>query len=139
MIQAGTKAGGGGKDRNNEAFLNGRSVLLVEDEFLLALHLEELVESLGAKVRGPFTRLADAMAAARHDDFDMAILDINLNGTMVYPLADDLIGRRVPFLFLSGYGLANLPERFRGIMRLNKPCEPALLTAALKGIAETLP
>jgi DNA-binding response OmpR family regulator len=112
--------------------LSGKSILLVEDEFLLAIQLEELLRSLGGIVRGPFGKLDDALEAARRDDFDLAILDINLSGTMVYPLADDLRERGVPFVFLSGYSGSNLPERFRAVTRLNKPCDPDMLIAALR-------
>jgi DNA-binding response OmpR family regulator len=112
--------------------LDGKTILLVEDEFLLALHIEELLHSRGGTVLGPFRMLDDAMRAAQHEEFDFAILDVNLNGTMVYPLADDLLARGIPFLFLSGYTLSNLPERFRGVTRLNKPCDPALLIATLR-------
>jgi CheY-like chemotaxis protein len=123
-----------GQDGEAAKFLSGKSVLVVEDEFLLALQLEELLQSLGGTVCGPFNRLPDAVNAAQRDDFDFAVLDINLNGTMVYPLADDLIARRIPFMFLSGYGLSNLPERFRGMTRLNKPCDPDTLIATLRSL-----
>jgi DNA-binding response OmpR family regulator len=117
---------------NGASFLQGKAILLVEDEFLLALQLEELVQSRGATVRGPYRRLDDAMQAAQRDNFDFAILDINLSGTMVYPLADHLLARDIPFLFLTGYSLSNLPERFRTVTRLNKPCDPDLLIATLR-------
>jgi DNA-binding response OmpR family regulator len=119
-------------DLNAASFLNGKTILLVEDEFLLALQLEELLQSRGGMVLGPFRTLDDAMQAARREEFDFAILDVNLNGTMVYPLADDLLARSVPFLLLSGYSPSNLPERFRAVTRLNKPCDPELLIATLR-------
>jgi DNA-binding response OmpR family regulator len=119
-------------DLNAANFLNGKTILLVEDEFLLALQLEDLLQSRGGTVLGPFPKLDQALGAAQQEDFDFAILDINLNGTMVYPLADDLLARRIPFLFLSGYSLSNLPERFRAVTRLNKPCDPALLLNSLR-------
>jgi len=119
-------------DLNAANFLNGKTILLVEDEFLLALQLEDLLQSRGGMVLGPFPKLDEAMRAAERDGFDFAILDINLNGTMVYPLADDLLARGIPFLFLSGYSLSNLPERFRAVTRLNKPCDPAMLLNPLR-------
>ena len=76
--------------------------------------------------------LEEAMNAAEREHFDFAILDINLNGTMVYPLADQLLARGIPFLFLTGYSLSNLPERFRPVTRLSKPCDPDLLIATLR-------
>ena len=133
MNAPGTKADEGYRGNLNAAsFLNGKTILLVEDEFLLAIQLEELLRSHGGAVRGPYRKLDDAMNAARRENFDFAMLDINLNGTMVYPLADDLLARGIPFLFLTGYSIANLPERFRSVTRLNKPCDPAQLIAALR-------
>jgi DNA-binding response OmpR family regulator len=133
MNAPGTKADEGYRgDLNAADFLTGKSILLVEDEFLLALQLEELVQSHGATVVGPYRSLQDALQAAQREDFDFAILDINLGGTMVYPLADHLLARGVPFLFLTGYSHANLPEQFRGVTRLNKPSDPAQLIAALR-------
>jgi DNA-binding response OmpR family regulator len=119
-------------DLNAASFLNGKTILLVEDEFLLALQLEELLQSRGGTVLGPFRKLDDAMHAAQREEFDFAILDVNLDGTMVYPLADDLAARGISFLFLSGYSLSNLPERFRAVTRLSKPCDPELLIATLR-------
>jgi len=134
MNAPGTNADDGYRGNLNAAsFLKGKSILLVEDEFLLAIQLEDLLESRGGTVRGPYRTLDEAMEAAKRDDFDFAILDINLNGTLVYPLADDLLARGIPFLFLTGYSLANLPERFRAVTRLSKPCDPNLLIATLRG------
>jgi DNA-binding response OmpR family regulator len=133
MNGPGTRAGDGYRGNLSAAgFLNGKAILLVEDEFLLAMQLEELLQSHGGIVRGPCRSLDEAMKAAAQEHFDVAILDINLSGTMVYPLADDLLARRIPFLFLTGYSLANLPERFRGVTALGKPCNPDLLIAALR-------
>jgi DNA-binding response OmpR family regulator len=109
-------------------------VLVVEDEFLLACSLDEDLRSFGYSVVGPFTRLARALDASRHERFDLAVLDINLNGEMVYPLAQDLMVRGIPFLFLSGYGTANLPERFRAAPRLAKPYDPKLLLREIRRI-----
>src|SRR3954462_11795631 len=80
-------------DLNAANFLNGKTILLVEDEFLLALQLEDLLQSRGGTVLGPIPKLDEAMRGALREDFDFAILDINLNGRMVFPLADDLLAR----------------------------------------------
>jgi CheY-like chemotaxis protein len=132
MIGLGSKGSRRETGKRAANLLSGKTILVVEDEFLLALQLEELVESLGGRVRGPYRRLDHAMEAARQHDFDLAILDINLGGAMVYPLADDLAERQVPFVFLSGYSGANLPERFRSVTRLSKPCDPDALIAVLQ-------
>jgi CheY-like chemotaxis protein len=116
----------------------GLKILIVEDEFLLAWSLEEDLRSAGHSIVGPFAELARALEAARRERFDLAILDINLNGTMVYPLADELLARGVPFLFLSGYGAKHMPERLRASPRLSKPYDPATLMAEVQKLAPKL-
>jgi DNA-binding response OmpR family regulator len=102
-------------------------ILVAEDEFLVGLQLEEDLRSAGCSIVGPFSTLEIATQASRRERFDLAILDINLNGDMAYPLADELSARGVPFIFLSGYISANLPERFRRSPRIAKPHDPAAL------------
>lgn len=96
-------------------------ILVVEDEYLLAIGLEDDLEELGCAVVGPFMDLESATAASRDEHFDLAILDVNLNGDMVYPLADELIERGETVLLLTGYSAADLPERFRSLPRIGKP------------------
>jgi DNA-binding response OmpR family regulator len=107
--------------------LKGLRVFIAEDEFLVAVMLEQDLRSSGCTVVGPFTSLALALQASRREEFDVAILDVNMNGEMVYPLADELLARGTPFLFLTGYGTANLPERHRKAPRLSKPYDLDLL------------
>ena len=106
-------------------------ILVVEDESLLAMELEELLQSEGYSIVGPFSNLARATESALHETIDLALLDTNLNGEMVYPLADNLSARGIPFIFLTGYGASNLPERFRAAPRMAKPYDPASLTREL--------
>lgn len=113
--------------RLREQRLVGLRILVVEDEFLVAVALEDDLRDGGAVVIGPFGDLASALAGAEQQAFDLALLDINLGGTMVYPLADALLLRRVPFLFLSGYIGADLPPRFSAQRRLSKPYDPTRL------------
>lgn len=96
-------------------------ILIVEDEFFVGMLLEEDLRAEGFSAIGPFTTLTLALEASRRERFDLAILDVNLNGEMVYPLADELAARGIPFMFLSGYSELNLPERFRTFPRLSKP------------------
>ena len=107
-------------------------VLIAEDEFLVGIQLEEDLRSAGCSIVGPFSRLETATLAARRERFDLALLDINLNGDRVYPLADELSARGAPFIFLSGYLSAALPERFRGSPRMAKPHDPAALLKAIR-------
>ena len=119
------------------ADLEGARVLVVEDEFLLGMALEEDLQAAGCVVLGPFRSLAQARAAAQREQFDLAILDINLAGELVYPLAEELLARGTPFLFLSGYGSADMPERFRGVRRLGKPHDVALLLREMRDARES--
>jgi DNA-binding response OmpR family regulator len=110
-------------------------VLIAEDEFLVGIQLEEDLRSAGCSIVGPFSTLEMATRAARGEHFDLAILDINLNGNMVYPLADELSARGVPFIFLSGYISADLPDRFRKSPQITKPHDPAVLIKEIQTVA----
>lgn len=109
-------------------------LLVVEDEFLLSVIIAEDLAGAGATVLGPFGDLETALAASARERFDCAVLDINLRGTMVFPLADRLLDRGVPFLFVSGYGAEQLPTRFQPVPRLGKPYEPAILIRTIAGM-----
>jgi two-component system, response regulator PdtaR len=106
---------------------------VVEDEFLLRLELEEWLRSAGCAIIGPFSALEPARTmAARREPIDLAILDTNLNGQMVYPLADDLLASGVPVIFLTGYEKASLPVRFRVVPQVSKPYDPAALIREIR-------
>ncbi len=99
--------------------MKGMRILVVEDEFTVAAELADHFRSVGAEVLGPVPCLARAEEYL--DRVDAAILDINLNGEMVFPLADVLSERGVPFVFFSGNEEILLPERFRYTPSLSKP------------------
>lgn len=92
------------------AILAGLRVLLVEDEMLVSLLIEDLLADQCCVVVGPFGRLPDALEAARHEAIDLAVLDVNIAGAVVYPVAEVLASRRIPFLFVSGYGENAVPD-----------------------------
>ncbi len=114
----------------------GLNILLVEDEFLLACSLEEDLRAAGAHVVGMYSGLTAARDGARRGGFDLAILDVNLNGEMVYPLADELLAAGKPFLFLTGYVAMQLPERFRTQARVAKPYDPLSLVREIRRVAQ---
>ena len=118
-------------DRQNEQPDTRRRVLLVEDEFLLSALMSADLQESGYDVLGPFSTLTAAMEAVRSTSFDCAVLDINLRGELVYPLAEVLARQEIPFLFLSGYEAINLPHSFRGYARLAKPIDPVVLIRAV--------
>ena len=86
-----------------------KRILVVEDEFLIALDISDALEQGGLVVIGPLASVRDALAALEREHVDGALLDANLGGEPVGPLADALFARRVPFAFVSGYGREQLP------------------------------
>jgi two-component SAPR family response regulator len=112
--------------------LEGARVLIVEDNFVVADSLKVLVTAYGGKVAGMVPDIERALAAAADGAVDVAILDIDLKGTSVDPLARHLGERGIGFVFLSGYGDESiLPEDLRGRPRLDKPVEPERLIETL--------
>lgn len=98
-----------------------RRVLVVEDEYLVAMLVEEMLDGLGYEVAQVAPTLEAATDAATNASFDVAILDINLNGNDSAPIADILIARKIPFIFATGYGPAGLDGRYAGTPTLQKP------------------
>lgn len=114
--------------------LAGRRVLVVEDEYFIADDLRHQLEAFGAEVLGPVPRVEEALALiAATLQIDAAVLDINLQDEMVYPVADALQARGVPFLFATGYEKAAVPSRYAGVRHCEKPLELSLVTKALFG------
>jgi CheY-like chemotaxis protein len=113
--------------------LEGRRILVIEDEYLLAEMLCELLGDLGATPVGPIGYQSDALAFVGNaaNDFDAVILDINLHGQMSYGIADALVKRRVHFVFATGYGTHAVAEAYQGFPRCEKPFSAKALVAAL--------
>jgi CheY-like chemotaxis protein len=103
-------------------------VLVVEDEFLVGLLIEEVLRELACEIVGPIVDVHDALAVAQRETLDGALLDINLNGRVVYPVAELLQERRIPFAFTTGYAGVDLPPKFRSLPRIQKPVALAQLT-----------
>lgn len=98
-----------------------KRVLIVEDEVLLAMDLEEMLTDIGHTVVGQATRVGKAIKLAREIDLDFAVLDINVAGTMSFPVADILRERGIPFAFATGYGVDGRRDGYRGLPVLQKP------------------
>lgn len=113
------------------AALRGCRVLVVEDEFLVALLLEDQLERLGCRPGPTAATLAEAMNAVTADSFDVAVLDVNLNGEKSFPVAAALESRGTPFLFATGFGEAGIDPAFAGAPVLQKPYTEAQLRCAL--------
>ncbi|MEO5738592.1 MAG: response regulator [Variovorax sp.] len=106
-------------------------VLVVEDEFLVALMIEDTLADAGCIVVGPFARVPEALVAARTETVDAALLDVNVAGVKVFPVAHVLEERDVPFLFVTGYGQAALPRDRPKWEACTKPFHPHHLTECL--------
>ena len=114
-------------------------VLVVEDEILVALLLEEMLESLGHEVIGPVATLEKAVVAATEAAPDLAILDVNLRGRETYPVADILRARQVPFIFATGYSANRLPPPYDSGPVLQKPFVIAGVERAIAEARKTTP
>lgn len=102
----------------------GRRILVVEDETAIAMIIEEVLREAGFEVVGPVSKLGTALSLAQTEILDAAVLDITIRGGLVYPVADILTQRNVPFVLASGYGEWALPEAYRGVPHLSKPFTP---------------
>ncbi len=114
--------------------LEGLRVLVVEDEFLVATLIEDMLTSAGCVVSGLIPRLAEALDAVHRGTFDAAVLDVNLAGDRIDPVADVLSRRNVPFVFVTGYTTGALPAVHAGRPRLSKPFKMADLLDKLSSV-----
>jgi PAS domain S-box-containing protein len=105
----------------------GNRVLLVEDEILVAMMMKDILTELGFSVVGPFSRLGEAMVAAVHEEINAGIIDVNLGGEFVYPVADVLTARKIPFVFITGYGVESIDSRFGYVPIVKKPVQRQVL------------
>jgi DNA-binding response OmpR family regulator len=111
--------------------LAGKRVLVVEDEMLIALLVEDMLADADCIVIGPFARVSDAFAAAKTEAIDLALLDVNVAGEKVFPVAHALDERGIPFLFLTGYGQSALPQDRPDWEAVVKPFFPEKLAERL--------
>jgi CheY-like chemotaxis protein len=120
--------------------LQGRRVLVIEDESLVAMLLETILEDMGCAVVGPESNIDDGLTAATTEGgLDAALLDVNVAGREVFPVAEALKARGVPFVFSTGYGEAGLPEHWRGHPTIQKPfTEGAIRDALMKAMSISL-
>jgi PAS domain S-box-containing protein len=101
----------------------GNRLMIVEDEALVAMALRDTLDDLGFSIVGPFSRISEAMIALRSNHIDAAVLDVNLGGELIYPLADVLTAARVPFVFITGYSAEEIERRYAHVPILQKPIE----------------
>ena len=109
-----------------------KRVLVVEDELMIRMLLEDMLGELGYTIAAQAARIDEALDAAKNAAFDVAILDVNLNGETIMPVAEALDARGMPFVFATGYADAVLPEAFRDRPMLKKPFQADGLDRSLQ-------
>src|SRR5436309_8777574 len=100
---------------------SARSVFLVEDEVMIRMMVADMLDELGYSVAAEAGEINEALKLAQSTDFDIAILDVNVNGKVISPVAELIRARNRPFIFATGYGSQGLPEEYRDRPALQKP------------------
>jgi CheY-like chemotaxis protein len=113
----------------------GKRVLVVEDELMIRMLLQDMLVDLGYTLAGEAGRIDEAMQLAQQSEFDVAILDVNLNGQPISPVVEILIGRGLPFVFATGYGQRGVPEAYSATPTLQKPFQADALAQAIEAAA----
>jgi len=113
----------------------GKRVLVVEDELMIRMLLQDMLADLGHTLAGEAGRIEEALALAKEGTFDVAILDVNLNGQPISPVVEILIDRGLPFVFATGYGRRGVPEPYRNTPTLQKPFQADALAQAIETAA----
>jgi len=113
----------------------GKRVLVVEDELMIRMLLQDMLVDLGYTLAGEAGRIDEAMKLAQQSEFDVAILDVNLNGQPISPVVEILIQRGLPFVFATGYGQRGVPEAYNATPTLQKPFQADALAQAIEAAA----
>jgi CheY-like chemotaxis protein len=113
-----------------------KRVLVVEDELMIRMLLEDMLGELGYTVAAEAGRLDEALEATKTAEFDLAILDVNLDGQPISPVVEALVARGTPFVFATGYGERGLPELYRDRPMLKKPFQIEGLKQMLESALE---
>jgi DNA-binding response OmpR family regulator len=109
----------------------GLRIFLVEDEALIRMMVIDMIEELGHTIAGEAGKIDQAVELAQSTDFDIAILDVNLDGSLITPVAELIEARGLPIIFATGYGAWGVPEEFQDCPALQKPFELNALAAAI--------
>jgi CheY-like chemotaxis protein len=112
-----------------------KRVLIVEDELMIRMLLEGMLTDLGHTVAAEAGSIEEAMTLAKEAEFDIAVLDVNLNGQPITPVVEVLVQRGLPFVFASGYGQRGVPEQYRSSPTLQKPFQVDALAQAIDAAA----
>jgi|SRR5689334_2215532 len=114
-------------EQDQKLDLSGARVLLVEDEYYIADDLRRTLAGAGATVVGPAPSLSRAQDLLDEGNFDCAVIDLNLQGESAVPIADRLMEEKRSFAIATGYGSGAVPDRLRGVPRIEKPFDPPAL------------
>ena len=112
---------------------SGGSVFLVEDEVMIRMMVADMLGELGYRIAAEAGEINEAIKLAESAEFDVAILDVNVNGKVVSPVADLLAARNRPFIFATGYGSSGLPAEYRDRPALQKPFQIETLGKMIEG------
>lgn len=112
--------------------LGGRCILIVEDVYWIAAELARTLSRAGATIVGPVCEVGQALTLIESRRVDAAVLDVNINGVMAYPVASELERRSIPFLLATGYDPQSLPEPCRSASRIDKPFSGDVVVRALR-------
>ena len=107
--------------------INGRKILVVEDEALIGMMIKDVLGDLGFAVVGPVPDMTRALVVAKEDHLSGAVLDINVGGEPIYPVAAALALRDIPFVFITGYSADSIDSQYAHVPTLEKPIEPEML------------
>ena len=110
----------------------GGSVFLVEVEVMIRMMVADMLEELGYGIAAQAGEISEALRLAQSTDFDFAILDVNVNGKVISPVADLIKARNRPFIFATGYGSSGLPEEYRDRPSLQKPFQIETLARVIE-------
>jgi DNA-binding response OmpR family regulator len=112
--------------------LQGLCVLVVEDDYFIALELCNALRAAGADVIGPARDVATALSAIRDEHIDCGVLDINLRGHLAFEIATELRACGIPAIFATGYDASMIPDELGDAVRLEKPVDLAALCRAVE-------
>ena len=115
------------------------SVFLVEDEVMIRMMVADMLEELGYTVAAEAGEIGEAVKLAQSTEFDLAILDVNVNGKVITPVAELINARNRPFIFATGYGSSGLPPEYRDRPALQKPFQLETLAQAISSAMRSAP
>jgi CheY-like chemotaxis protein len=119
---------------------HGKRVLIVEDEMLVAMLIEDILTEHGFTVAATANSMDQALTFLNRDRCDIAVLDLNLDGTRTFALADEMLNRAIPFVFSTGYGTDGIDAGYAHIRVVQKPFQDeALVAAVLESLQDQQP